>query len=120
MNPLSSVVSISLKTQLMYSENIVPTKEGLNVELDVSLLYHIQPETVRKIYLALGEKYEDILILPELQSAVRGFTSEVNLHPDELTWRTFCSEESSSRSNSRKLSNSKRRRNKSQRAWNSC
>jgi len=77
-NPLSSVVSISLKTQLMYSENIVPTKEGLNIELDVSLLYHIRPEAVRKIYLALGEKYESILILPELQSAVRGFTSEVS------------------------------------------
>merc|ERR1712146_411645 len=59
-------------------ENIVPTQEGLNVELDVSLLYHIDLEKVRDIYLQLGEAYEETLIMPELQSAVRGLTSEVS------------------------------------------
>merc|ERR1719265_841572 len=45
-NPLASVTSTNLKTQLMYSENNVPTQEGLNVELDVALLYHVVPEKV--------------------------------------------------------------------------
>merc|ERR1712086_259252 len=78
MNPLSSVVAFNLKTQLLYSENIVPTQEGLNIELDVALLYHVDPEQVRNLFLKLGEDYEAILILPELQSAVRGLTSEVS------------------------------------------
>jgi len=77
-NPLSSVVSFNLKTQLLYSENIVPTQEGLNIELDVALLYHVEPEQVRNLFLKLGVDYEAILILPELQSAVRGLTSEVS------------------------------------------
>lgn len=77
-NPLASIVPFNLKTQLLYSENIVPTKEGLNVELDVSMLYHIRPDKARDVYLQLGESYESILILPELQSAVRGLTSEVS------------------------------------------
>merc|ERR1711998_695254 len=55
LNPFSSVVTMNLKTQLVYSENIVPTQEGLNVELDVSLLYHVALEKVREIYLQLGE-----------------------------------------------------------------
>merc|ERR1712196_481616 len=77
-HPLASVVSINLKTQLVYSENIVPTQEGLNVELDVSLLYHIEPSKVLDLYLQLGEAFEETLVLPELQSAVRGLTSEVS------------------------------------------
>jgi len=78
LNPFASVISINLKTQLLYSENIVPTQEGLSVELDVALLYHIEPDKVRGVFLKLGEDYETILILPELQSAVRGLTSEVS------------------------------------------
>jgi len=64
--------------QLVYSENQVPTKEGLNVELDVALLYHVRPEQVHELYLTLGPDYEKTLIMPELQSAVRGLTSEVS------------------------------------------
>merc|ERR1711998_419543 len=78
LNPLCSVVSMNLKTQLLYSENIVPTQEGLNVELDVSLLYHLELSKVRELFLQLGEAYEETLVLPELQSAVRGLTSEVS------------------------------------------
>merc|ERR1711998_542271 len=78
LNPFVSVIKINLKTQLLYSENIVPTQEGLSVELDVALLYHIEPERVREVFLKLGEAYETVLILPELQSAVRGLTSEVS------------------------------------------
>jgi len=77
-NPLSRVVVFNMKTQIVYTENQVPTQEGLNVELDVSLLYHVQKDKVMDLYLTLGENFEDILIVPELQAAVRGLTSEVN------------------------------------------
>lgn len=78
LNPLASVVNFNLKTQLLYTENSVPTQEGLNVELDVSVLYHVERDKVREVYLALGEEFEQVLIIPELQSAVRGLTSEVS------------------------------------------
>ena len=54
----------------------VPTKEGLTVDLDVALLYHVEKARVKEIYLSLGEKFVDILLAPELSSAVRGLTSE--------------------------------------------
>jgi len=50
----------------------------MNVELDVSLLYHADPEKVRALFLSVGPTYEKTLLLPELQSAVRGLTSEVS------------------------------------------
>ena len=46
------------KTRLLEQENNVPTKEGLIVELDVALLYHISPDKARDIYVDLGENYE--------------------------------------------------------------
>jgi len=77
-NPMASVTELNLKTQLLRTANKVPTQEGLSVELDVSLLYHLQSDKARDIFLTVGEGYEDTLILPEMQSAVRGLTSEVS------------------------------------------
>jgi regulator of protease activity HflC (stomatin/prohibitin superfamily) len=74
--PWGRLVLFTLKTQLLDSQNQVPTQEGLNVELDVSILYHIQPSSARELYLTLGEGYQEVLIKPELASAVRGLTSE--------------------------------------------
>merc|ERR1712086_971010 len=77
-NPFATVIPFNLKTQLLYSEQNVPTQEGLTVELDVSLLYHLNDATVRELFVTLGVDFESTLILPELQSAVRGLTSEVS------------------------------------------
>merc|ERR1712166_1531550 len=77
-NPFATVIPFNLKTQLLYSEQNVPTQEGLTVVLDVSLLYHLNDATVRELFVTLGVDFESTLILPELQSAVRGLTSEVS------------------------------------------
>ncbi|KAJ8602635.1 hypothetical protein CTAYLR_004094 [Chrysophaeum taylorii] len=74
--PWSQIINFKLKTQLLDSENVVPTQEGLNVELDVAVLFHLDPKGVRDLYLTLGEDYVEVLVRPELASAVRGLTSE--------------------------------------------
>ncbi|KAJ1444800.1 membrane protease subunit [Pelagophyceae sp. CCMP2097] len=74
--PWASVETMPVKTQMLYSENLVPTSEGLNVELDVALLYKIDETMVRKLYLELGPEFEAVLVQPELSSALRGLTSE--------------------------------------------
>jgi len=77
-NPLSSIALFSTKVRLLEQRNHVPTKEGLTVDLDVAILYHVEPERVREIFLALGEDFENVIIQPELSSAVRGLTSEAD------------------------------------------
>lgn len=78
MNPLASLVLFSTKTTLFEQANHVPTKEGLTVDLDVAVLFRIDPARARDIYLKLGQDFVTVIIQPELSSAVRGLTSEAD------------------------------------------
>jgi len=73
---LSRVVMISTKTELLENSNTVPTAEGLNVELDVSLLYHLHADNVVSMFIHVGPNVAEKLIMPTMRSAVRGITSE--------------------------------------------
>lgn len=77
-NPLAEVVLFSTQTRLFELRNHVPTKEGLSVDLDVALLFHLKKDSVRDIYLSLGVNFVNVVIQPELSSAVRGLTSEAD------------------------------------------
>ncbi|MBL7058394.1 prohibitin family protein [Patescibacteria group bacterium] len=48
------------------------TKEGLNVDLDITVLYHLNQDDAAKIYDEIGLNYEEKLIRPEIRSAIRG------------------------------------------------
>jgi regulator of protease activity HflC (stomatin/prohibitin superfamily) len=75
-SPISGIHAFSTKTIKIEQTNEVPTKEGLSVTLNVSLLFHIEPSRARDIYLNLGKNYDELVVEPELSSAVRGLTSE--------------------------------------------
>lgn len=75
-SPLSRVIPFTTKTQLLDLENVVPTKEGLTVELDTSVLYRITPNSAKDIYATIGSEYEKTIVIPEVSSVVRGLTSE--------------------------------------------
>merc|ERR550514_1767428 len=77
-NPFAEVLTFSTKTQLLEQQNHVPTKEGLTVDLDTAVLFRADASSVRSIYLGLGANYVDVLVQPELSSAVRGLTSEAD------------------------------------------
>lgn len=77
-SPVSELYTFTTKTQLYEQQNHVPTKEGLTVDLDLAVLFHAEEAKVRDIYLGLGEKYIQVLVQPELSSAVRGLTSEAD------------------------------------------
>mmetsp|Transcript_37758 Transcript_37758/g.119136 ORF Transcript_37758/g.119136 Transcript_37758/m.119136 type:complete len:346 (+) Transcript_37758:39-1076(+) len=66
----------SLKTRLMDVQQDAPTTEGLIVQLEVSVLYHVRPESVRDLYLTLGVNYDKVLVLPEVTSTIRSLTSK--------------------------------------------
>jgi len=77
-NPIAAVKKFNIQTTLFEMSNHVPTKEGLIVDLDVALLFHVDKEKVRNLYLTTGEKFVTTIIAPELASAVRGLTSEAD------------------------------------------
>jgi prohibitin 1 len=76
-NPLlTSVDRLSTKTELLEQSNFVPTKEGLTVELDTSVLVRLDPDRAVELYRSVGPEFIRKLVIPEASSSVRGLTSE--------------------------------------------
>lgn len=74
-NPLARVVKMSIKTQEIKEVMEVPSKEGLTVQLEVSLLYHLNPEKAADVYKTVGEEYESVILEPQFRSVTRGVTA---------------------------------------------
>jgi prohibitin 1 len=71
-NPfVCKMVKINTRTVELYNELTVPSKEGLSVKAEISLLYHINPESARDIYIRFGSNYEEIIILSNLRAITR-------------------------------------------------
>jgi len=53
----------------------MPTREGLNVAAEVSILYRARPEAVRRIVETSGLRYEEDVIIPVFRSAAADVSS---------------------------------------------
>lgn len=74
-NPFTSVHIFSVKTLEVLESSAVPSKEGLIVSLDVSILYHMQSNMANQIYKTIGDDYLNVFIVPQLRSYIREITS---------------------------------------------
>jgi prohibitin 1 len=75
-NPLANVVKFDARTQELKETMNVPSKEGLSVELEISLLYSLSFENANKIYKTVGEDYVEKILIPQFRSVVRGVTAK--------------------------------------------
>jgi prohibitin 1 len=73
-NPLVSMELMSVRTQEIFEHAEAPSKEGLNIVLDVSCLYHLNPQEVARLYRQIGLNYREIVVKPQFRSAIRGVT----------------------------------------------
>jgi regulator of protease activity HflC (stomatin/prohibitin superfamily) len=73
-NPLAKVVIMSVRTHEDMEIMPVPSKEGLTINLDVSILYKLDPSKAVEIYKTVGPKYRDVVIIPQFRAAARGVT----------------------------------------------
>lgn len=74
-NPLAKVVKFSVKTQEIKEDMDVPSKEGLTVGLEISVLFHLNPEKASLVYKTIGENYAQIVLIPNFRSVCRGVTA---------------------------------------------
>jgi regulator of protease activity HflC (stomatin/prohibitin superfamily) len=75
-NPMANVVKFDARTQELKETMTVPSKEGLSIDLELSLLFSLSFENANKIYKTVGEEYVDRIIVPQFRSVVRGVTSQ--------------------------------------------
>jgi regulator of protease activity HflC (stomatin/prohibitin superfamily) len=73
--PFTRVIKMSVKTQEVKETAEVPSKEGLTMELEGSLLYRIDPQKADDIYRTIGRDYEEIAVQPQIRSAIREVTA---------------------------------------------
>jgi prohibitin 1 len=74
-NPLKSNNELSIQTQEIKESASVPSSEGLVMNLDTSLIYHINPEKAAELYQKIGAFYEKVVIEPNLRAAIREATA---------------------------------------------
>lgn len=74
-NPMARVINFSIKTQELKEMMNVPSKEGLSVQLEISLLFSLDADNASKIYKTVGENYGEIILIPQFRSVVRGITA---------------------------------------------
>lgn len=73
--PWADVHTMSIRMQEIKEAADVPSSDQLNVSLDVSLQYNLNPEMAPHVYRTIGRDYEDIFIRPQLRSHIRGATA---------------------------------------------
>lgn len=74
-NPMAKIVKMSIKTQELKEVMDVPSKEGLTVQLEISALFHLDPEKAPEVYKTIGPNYVEIILEPQFRSVSRGVTA---------------------------------------------
>lgn len=83
-HPLANVIQLSTRTQeytmsfapgegAQYSADVISslTKEGLTVDLDITVLYRLTPAKASDIYKTVGISYLDVIVRPQIRTAIR-------------------------------------------------
>lgn len=74
-NPFKTNNEMSIRTQEIKESASVPSSEGLVMNLDTSLIYHLDPVKASDVYQKIGPSYETVLIEPNLRAAIREATA---------------------------------------------
>jgi len=74
-NPFKSSTEMSIRTQEIKESASVPSAEGLVMNLDTSLIYHLDPAKAAEVYQKIGLNYLFVFIEPNLRAAIREATA---------------------------------------------
>ncbi len=74
-NPFKINNTMSIRTETVKETASVPSNEGLIISMDTSLLFHLNPAKAAEVYQRVGPRYVDVVVEPNLRSAVREVTA---------------------------------------------
>jgi len=60
-----------VRTKLLHVIVDVPSKEGLNVSVEVAALYHLNPTSAPVLYETVGLAYEGVVVQPQFRAAIK-------------------------------------------------
>lgn len=74
-SPFKTNNEMSIRTQEIKESASVPSSEGLVMNLDTSLIFHVDPVKASDVYQKIGPNYQTVLIEPNLRAAIREATA---------------------------------------------
>jgi prohibitin 1 len=74
-NPLKTNNEMSIQTQTIKESASVPSSEGLVMNLDTSLIYHLNPDKAADVFQKISGNYEAVVVEPTLRAAIREATA---------------------------------------------
>ena len=74
-SPVARVHELNIKTQEVKERASVPSKEGLIMGLEASVLYHLDHARAAEVFQNVGTTYSDVLLVPNLRSSMRSVTA---------------------------------------------
>ncbi|MEZ0487505.1 prohibitin family protein [Fibrella aquatica] len=75
-NPfLTRIIKVPTRTVNLEVRAPLPSKEGLTVQSDISILYRVEGSYAPKIVEQIGKSYDEVVILPVFRSAVTDVSS---------------------------------------------
>lgn len=90
-NPFAQVAKMSIQTEeytmsVTQEEGAVKgddsikalTKEGLNIGLDITVLYHLEEEKASDVYRDIGVNFDQKIIRPEIRANIREIVAQYN------------------------------------------
>jgi len=76
-NPfVTRIITVPVRTQNIEVNLALPSKEGLNVKAEISILYHVEQSKATEIVGNIGQDYENIIILPVFRAAAADVTAK--------------------------------------------
>jgi len=74
-NPLARVHQLDIKSQEIKERAAVPSKEGLIMGIEASVLYHLDPAGAAELFQKIGPNYREVLLIPNFRSSMRAVTA---------------------------------------------
>lgn len=66
---------LTIRTQSQEEHTSTPSSEGLNLEIDTSLIYHLNPDKAASVFQTIGSQYAATIVEPTLRSVIRDTTA---------------------------------------------
>jgi len=74
--PWISVTKYSARTIEKTEAMHALSNEGLSVDMDATILYHIVPDKANEIHKGIGPNYESVVVMPQFRSVIREIVAE--------------------------------------------
>ncbi|TPV93631.1 MAG: prohibitin family protein [Myxococcales bacterium FL481] len=66
---LTDIIKVPVRTVNREVKLSLPSKDGLNINAEISILYRVDPESATSVIGEVGEDYEDVVVLSVFRSA---------------------------------------------------